>query len=78
MQNQIIPQLIHTRLRHLVRLKNKSKKTVQPAKGKVRFSIPKDEGIVRDSSFVLPFGGNKRNKVSERWKRKMVMKPGHA
>jgi len=47
-------------------------KIVQLGKGKVRFSILKEEGTARDNSYVLLFEGNNMNKVSERWKRRLA------
>jgi len=53
-------------------VKEQEQKAVQPGKGKVQFSIPKEESTARDGNSVLSFGGNKRNKVSEKWNRKLA------
>ena len=55
-------------------VKEQEQQSVHPGKGRVRFNIPREESRARDSIFVLPFGGNKRNKVSERWKRKLAIR----
>ena len=53
-------------------VEEQEQQSVHPGKGRVPFSIPREESKARDSMFVLPCGGNKRNKVSEHWKRKLA------
>ena len=53
-------------------VEEQEQQSVHPGKGRVRFNIPREESRARDSIFVFPVGGNKRNKVSERWKMKLA------
>ena len=71
MQNLITNQLNYTQLPPC-QVEEQEQQEVHPGKGRVRFNIPREESRARDSIFVLPFGGNKRNKVSECWKRKLA------
>ena len=55
-------------------VEEQAQQEVHPGKGRVRFNIPSEESRERESISILPFGGNKRNKVSERWKRKLAIR----
>ena len=53
-------------------VEEQEQQNVQPAKGRVRFNIPKEESTTGDSLFVVPVEDNQRNKVSEKSKRNLT------